>query len=150
MRSRTTPIQQKQKIVLVVDDDQGPRDTLAAILRGNFLVLRASSGEAALALMKKEDVDLMLLDIRRERVGPRDDLHRAVSSDQGTAGAASGGLADAREALGHSADNRCKTGGFNGRHRQRSATPPSVVHRDFRPRQLATVVNGGRLPRTAL
>ena len=57
-------MQQKQKTVLVVDDDQGTRDTLTAILRGDFRVLRASSGEAALALMEKEDVDLMLLDIR--------------------------------------------------------------------------------------
>jgi two-component system response regulator (stage 0 sporulation protein F) len=57
-------MQQKQKTVLVVDDDQGTRDTLTAILRRDFRVLRASSGEAALALMEEEDVDLMLLDIR--------------------------------------------------------------------------------------
>jgi CheY-like chemotaxis protein len=60
-------MQQKQKTVLVVDDDQGTRDTLTAILRGDF---------------------------RRERVGSRDDRHLAVSSDQGTAGATSGDLTD--------------------------------------------------------
>ena len=54
----------KRKTVLVVDDDEGTRETLTAILRGDFRVLRAASGEAALALMDKEDVDLMLLDVR--------------------------------------------------------------------------------------
>src|ERR671922_206040 len=54
----------KRKTVLIVDDDEGMRDTLAAILRRDFRVLRAATGEAALALMDKEDVDLMLLDVR--------------------------------------------------------------------------------------
>jgi DNA-binding NtrC family response regulator len=54
----------KRKTVLVVDDDEGMRDTLAAILRRDFRVLKAASGEAALALMDKEDVDLALLDVR--------------------------------------------------------------------------------------
>ena len=54
----------KRKTVLIVDDDEGMRDTLAAILRRDFRVLRAGTGEAALALMDKEEVDLMLLDVR--------------------------------------------------------------------------------------
>ena len=57
-------MQPKRKTVLVVDDDEGTRETLTAILRGDFRVLRAATGEAALALMDKEDVDLMLLDVR--------------------------------------------------------------------------------------
>ena len=54
----------KRKTVLVVDDDEGTRETLTAILRRDFRVLRAPTGEAALALMDKEDVDVMLLDVR--------------------------------------------------------------------------------------
>src|SRR4029453_8598905 len=54
----------KRKTVLIVDDDQGMRDTLTSILRRDYRVLRAGTGEAALALMDKEDVDLILLDIR--------------------------------------------------------------------------------------
>jgi DNA-binding NtrC family response regulator len=54
----------KTKTVLVVDDDEGMRDTLTAILKGEFHVLTVSSGEAALGLLKQEDVDLMLLDVR--------------------------------------------------------------------------------------
>ncbi|MGH9328806.1 MAG: sigma-54-dependent transcriptional regulator, partial [Vicinamibacterales bacterium] len=54
----------KQKTVLITDDDQGMRDTLGAILKRDYRVLTVSSGEAALALLKREDVDLMLLDVR--------------------------------------------------------------------------------------
>jgi len=54
----------KSKTVLIVDDDEGMRDTLTAILKRDYHVLTVSSGEAALALLKQEDVDLMLLDVR--------------------------------------------------------------------------------------
>ena len=54
----------KPKTVLIVDDDEGMRDTLNAILRRDYRVLRAASGEAALAILNREDVDLMLLDVR--------------------------------------------------------------------------------------
>ena len=57
-------MESKRKTVLVVDDDEGTRDTLGAILRHDFRVMQAGSGEAALAVMDKEHVDLMLLDVR--------------------------------------------------------------------------------------
>src|SRR5512145_2008702 len=52
------------KSVLICDDDQGMRDTIAAILRRDYRVLTVSSGEAALTLLRQEDVDLILLDVR--------------------------------------------------------------------------------------
>ena len=54
----------KLKTVLVVDDDEGMRDTLTAILKREYRVLRVGSGEAALPVLNREDVDLMLLDVR--------------------------------------------------------------------------------------
>jgi DNA-binding NtrC family response regulator len=54
----------RRKTVLIVDDDEGMRDTLTAVLRHDYRVLRAATGEAALQIMEKEDVDLMLLDVR--------------------------------------------------------------------------------------
>ena len=54
----------KLKTVLVVDDDEGMRDTLTAILKRDHLVLTAATGEEGLAVLKREDVDLMLLDVR--------------------------------------------------------------------------------------
>jgi DNA-binding NtrC family response regulator len=52
------------KTILICDDDQGMRDTLSAILKRDYRVLTVSSGEAALVLLREEDVDLMLLDVR--------------------------------------------------------------------------------------
>ena len=54
----------KPKTILIVDDDEGMRDTLNAILKRDYRVLRAATGEAALAILNREDVDLMLLDVR--------------------------------------------------------------------------------------
>src|SRR5256885_2946073 len=55
---------QKPKTVLIVDDDEGMRDTLTAILKREYRVLRVSSGEAALPVLNREDIDLMLLGVR--------------------------------------------------------------------------------------
>jgi two-component system response regulator AtoC len=55
---------QKPKTVLIVDDDEGMRDTLTAILKREYRVLRVMSGEAALPVLNRENVDLMLLDVR--------------------------------------------------------------------------------------
>jgi DNA-binding NtrC family response regulator len=52
------------KSVLICDDDQGMRDTIAAILRRDYRVLTVSSGEAALTLLRQEEIDLILLDVR--------------------------------------------------------------------------------------
>src|SRR5438552_2955536 len=54
----------KPKTVLVVDDDEAMRDTLYAILKRDYRVQRAPAGETALAMLNREDVDLMLLDVR--------------------------------------------------------------------------------------
>jgi DNA-binding NtrC family response regulator len=55
---------ERRKTLLIVDDDEGMRDTLTAMLRRDHRVLRAATGEAALQMMEKEDIDLMLLDVR--------------------------------------------------------------------------------------
>jgi two-component system, NtrC family, response regulator AtoC len=54
----------RRKTLLIVDDDEGMRDTLTAVQRRDYRVLRAGTGEAALQMMEKEDVDLMMLDVR--------------------------------------------------------------------------------------
>ncbi len=59
----------KRKTILIVDDDEGMRDTLTAILKRDYRVIRALSGEAALQVMEKEDVDLLLLDVRLPGIG---------------------------------------------------------------------------------
>ena len=53
----------RRKTLLIVDSDEEMRDTLTAALRRDYRVLRAATGEAALQMMQKEGVDLMLLDV---------------------------------------------------------------------------------------
>src|ERR671910_1953869 len=53
-----------QKTILICDDDQGMRDTLSAILKRDYRVLAVASGEAALALLRHEEVNVILLDLR--------------------------------------------------------------------------------------
>ena len=52
------------KTILVVDDDEGMRDTLSAILKGDYDVRVAATGEEGLSVLKKADINLMLLDVR--------------------------------------------------------------------------------------
>ena len=54
----------KSKTVLIVDDDEGMRDTLMAILKREYFILTAATGEEGLAILKRQDVDLILLDVR--------------------------------------------------------------------------------------
>src|SRR6188768_542781 len=55
---------ERRKTVLIVDDDEGMRDALSAVLRRDYRLLKAATGEAALQIMEKEDIDLMMLDVR--------------------------------------------------------------------------------------
>jgi DNA-binding NtrC family response regulator len=52
------------KTLLIVDDDQGMRDTLTAILKRDYRALSVENAEAALAVLRRDAVDLMLLDVR--------------------------------------------------------------------------------------
>ena len=58
------PTTTKPRTVLIVDDDEGTRDALGAILKREFRMLRVASAEAALSILGKEDVDLIFLDVR--------------------------------------------------------------------------------------
>ena len=64
------------KTVLVIDDDEGMRDTLTAILRRDYRVLRASTGESGLAILNRDNVDVVLLDVRMPGIGGFDVLRQ--------------------------------------------------------------------------
>ena len=52
------------KTILIVDDDEGMRDTLTAILKREYRVMSVSSAEDGLSRLRQNRVDLMLLDVR--------------------------------------------------------------------------------------
>lgn len=55
--------------MLIVDDELGVRESLRAILSKDCNVLTASSGDEALALVTREPVDLVTLDLRMPGLG---------------------------------------------------------------------------------
>lgn len=64
----------KPKTVLIVDDDEGMRDTISAILKRDYRVRTVDCGEDALTFLRREHVDLMLLDVRMPGIGGFDVL----------------------------------------------------------------------------
>jgi DNA-binding NtrC family response regulator len=76
------PVAPGSKTVLIVDDDEGMRDTLTAILRRDYRVLRASTGESALAILGRDSVDVVLLDIRLPGIGGFDVLREIKESQR--------------------------------------------------------------------
>lgn len=50
--------------ILVVDDENGPRQALRMLLKEDYEVALASSGRSALAILAEQEVDLVITDIR--------------------------------------------------------------------------------------
>jgi DNA-binding NtrC family response regulator len=55
--------------VLIVDDDESMRDTLEAILKKDYAVIKADDGEKALRIAEAEEVNVILLDIMLPGMG---------------------------------------------------------------------------------
>jgi DNA-binding NtrC family response regulator len=70
------------RTILIIDDDEGMRDTLAAILRRDYRVLRAPNGEAGLNILDREPVDLILLDVRMPGMNGFDVLRQVKESQR--------------------------------------------------------------------
>lgn len=53
-----------KKTVLIIDDDEGNRDLLGAMLEiGGYSVLKAADGSQGLAILKLQRADVVLLDV---------------------------------------------------------------------------------------
>ena len=55
---------QPRRILLTVDDDPGVLDAYRAIFQGEYELLTATEGQAALQILQQRSVDVVLLDIR--------------------------------------------------------------------------------------
>jgi len=62
--------------ILIVDDDRLLQNSLKNILEENYDIVIAGSGEAALQTLKKQEVDLILLDIRLPGIDGVDTLRK--------------------------------------------------------------------------
>jgi len=70
--------------ILIVDDDRLLQNSLNNILSENYDVVIAGSGEAALQILKKQTVDLILLDIRLPGIDGVETLRQIKSSGNST------------------------------------------------------------------
>ncbi len=53
----------QQGSILIVDDEAGPRESLRMILKSIYKIYTAANGKEALALIQKENIDLVTLDL---------------------------------------------------------------------------------------
>jgi DNA-binding NtrC family response regulator len=60
--------------ILVVDDEQGVRESLRMILKFSYRVHLAQSGEEALNFIRENKIDLILLDLRMPGLSGLDTL----------------------------------------------------------------------------
>jgi signal transduction histidine kinase len=72
---------QEQPRVLVVDDEIGVRESLRAILSRDFQVLTAGNGNEALAVVTREPVDIVTLDLNMPGLGGVGVLERVKQID---------------------------------------------------------------------
>ena len=61
-----------RKTVLVIDANDASRERLSQTLRRDYRVIRASSAEAGLALMDREDIDVVVADMQQHGLGGLD------------------------------------------------------------------------------
>lgn len=68
--------------ILIIDDDESMRDTLEALLRKDFNVMKASDGRGAIDTIKKNDIDVALLDIRLPDINGMDVLKEIKENNE--------------------------------------------------------------------
>lgn len=67
--------------VLIVDDDESMRDILEAILKGDYEVVKAESGEEALKKLSNSYIPVILLDIKLPGISGIETLDRIIKKD---------------------------------------------------------------------
>src|ERR1700679_1887325 len=59
-----TPTARRRGTLLVVDDEEGPRQSLRVIFKDDYDLLMAEDGPAAIEIAQKNEIDVAVLDIR--------------------------------------------------------------------------------------
>src|SRR5277367_202085 len=60
----TTPAPKRRGTLLIVDDEDGPRQSLRVIFKDEYNLLMAEDGPTAIKLAQENDIDVAVLDIR--------------------------------------------------------------------------------------
>ncbi|MEK6560837.1 MAG: response regulator transcription factor [Nitrospirota bacterium] len=67
--------------ILIVDDDESMREMLEAILKGDYEVIKAASGEEALIKLSNSHIPLVLLDIKLPGMSGIETLEKILKKD---------------------------------------------------------------------
>jgi len=67
--------------ILVVDDERGPRESLRMILKDQYELILADSGEEGIEKMKQGDIDLVLLDLKMKKMSGIEALEKMKEID---------------------------------------------------------------------
>src|SRR5687768_13797692 len=73
---------QARRVILVVDDDAGLRESFRLILEDEYEVLDAPDGPRALEIVRRTAIDLVLLDIRLPDMDGIEVLERLKGIDE--------------------------------------------------------------------
>jgi DNA-binding NtrC family response regulator len=74
----------KKDTILVVDDENGVRQSFNMVLKDDYHVLLAGTGQEAMDIFKKNSVDLILLDILMPDINGLELLEKLVETDPNT------------------------------------------------------------------
>src|ERR1044071_5565559 len=77
-----TEVTGAQSMILIVDDEAGVRESLRFLLDPHFRVQAVPSGEAALQVLLRETVDVILLDLTMPGIGGVETLARIREVDE--------------------------------------------------------------------
>jgi two-component system, sensor histidine kinase and response regulator len=75
------PEPSKRRTLLVVDDEEGPRQSINVIFKDHYEVLQAASGAEAIELVRNHSVDVAVLDIRMAGMSGIELLERIKAID---------------------------------------------------------------------
>jgi DNA-binding NtrC family response regulator len=93
------PVPTRRGTVLVVDDEEGVRASIRAILEGTCEVLEAADGASALEVLRGREVDLVMLDQRMPGEAGLDVLLRVKAADPSTVVVVATAVHDVRTAV---------------------------------------------------
>jgi len=89
----------RPRTVLIVDQDDAWRQAVSGVLKSEYRVLRAASGETALAMLMREDVDAMLLNVEQPGISGFETLRIARENFELTEVVMTAGSSDLEHAV---------------------------------------------------
>ena len=76
LKSTEAPLLKPRGVLLVVDDEEGPRQSLRVVFKDDYEVLLASDGLTAIELAQNHRIDVAILDIRMKDISGIEVLER--------------------------------------------------------------------------